>query len=189
LPAARKASCYWRQGRRRNAYLRLVDSRSAPRSSSSTTLILRLAERAALAAAAGFRPRFSRPPVLQAGPESGCFVFDIWILLSAIQCPKEIVGRGTNYTDEQLVAEIRRTIQVSPFHGEGHRKVWARLRHCDVRTSLRRVLRLMRQHQLLAAAAATAARRAQAARRNDSAGAKETLARRSTSLSFPVARS
>jgi len=94
LPAARKASCYWRQGRRRNAYLRLVDSRSAPRSSSSTTLILRLAERAALAAAAGFRPRFSRPPVLQAGPESGCFVFDIWILLSAIQCPRKSWGGG-----------------------------------------------------------------------------------------------
>jgi transposase InsO family protein len=38
----------------------------------------------------------------------------------------------------------------SPFHGEGHRKVWARLRLRGVRTSLRRVLRLMRQHDLLA---------------------------------------
>ena len=46
--------------------------------------------------------------------------------------------------------EIRRTIQTSPFRGEGHRKVWARLRVAGVRTSLRRVLRLMRQHQLLA---------------------------------------
>jgi len=38
----------------------------------------------------------------------------------------------------------------SPFHGEGHRKVWARLRMRGVRTSRRRVLRLMRQHGLLA---------------------------------------
>src|ERR671917_338730 len=35
-------------------------------------------------------------------------------------------------------------------HGEGHRKVWARLRHAGVRTSKRRVLRLMRGHGLLA---------------------------------------
>src|SRR3954471_21814636 len=37
----------------------------------------------------------------------------------------------------------------SPFHGEGHRKVWARLRLAGVRTSKRRVLRLMREHGLL----------------------------------------
>ena len=59
-------------------------------------------------------------------------------------------GPQTRYTDEQLAGEIRRTIQASPFHGEGHRKVWARLRLAGVRTSLRRVLRLMRQHELLA---------------------------------------
>ena len=59
-------------------------------------------------------------------------------------------GPKTRYTDEQLIGEIRRTIQASPFHGEGHRKVWARLRLAGVRTSLRRVLRLMRQHELLA---------------------------------------
>ncbi|MDW8356084.1 MAG: IS3 family transposase [Bryobacterales bacterium] len=59
-------------------------------------------------------------------------------------------GPKTRYTDEQLTGQIRRTIQASPFHGEGHRKVWARLRLAGVRTSLRRVLRLMRQHELLA---------------------------------------
>ncbi|MCS7042052.1 MAG: hypothetical protein NZR01_04610, partial [Bryobacteraceae bacterium] len=48
-------------------------------------------------------------------------------------------GLKTRYTDGQLVGEIRRTIQASPFHGEGHRKVWARLRLAGVRTSLRRV--------------------------------------------------
>ena len=41
-------------------------------------------------------------------------------------------------------------LAASPFHGEGHRKVWARLRWAGVRTSKRRVLRLMREHGLLA---------------------------------------
>src|SRR5690348_4045627 len=52
--------------------------------------------------------------------------------------------------DEALVAAIRAVIAASPFHGEGHRKVWARLRHGGIRTSRRRVLRLMRAHALLA---------------------------------------
>jgi putative transposase len=56
----------------------------------------------------------------------------------------------TCYSDEELLAEIRRAIQESPFHGEGHRKVWARLRVREVRTSMRRVLRLMRENDLLA---------------------------------------
>jgi transposase InsO family protein len=38
----------------------------------------------------------------------------------------------------------------SPFVGEGYRKVWARLRLGGIRTSRRRVLRLMRQAGLLA---------------------------------------
>jgi hypothetical protein len=49
-----------------------------------------------------------------------------------------------------LVAHIRRILEASPFPGEGYRKVWARLRHGGLRTSPRRVLRLMRAHQLLA---------------------------------------
>jgi putative transposase len=52
-------------------------------------------------------------------------------------------------TDEELVSQIQTVLQVSPFHGEGYRKVWARLRYAGVRTSPRRVLRLMRQHGLL----------------------------------------
>jgi len=31
-------------------------------------------------------------------------------------------------TDADLVAEIRAVIETAPFHGEGYRKVWARLR-------------------------------------------------------------
>jgi transposase InsO family protein len=48
------------------------------------------------------------------------------------------------------VAHIRRILAASPFPGEGYRKVWARLRHGGLRTSPRRVLRLMRAHHLLA---------------------------------------
>jgi transposase InsO family protein len=52
--------------------------------------------------------------------------------------------------DEALVAAIRQLLADSPFHGEGHRKLWARLRFAGIRTSRRRVLRLMREHGLLA---------------------------------------
>ena len=52
--------------------------------------------------------------------------------------------------DADLVDAIRTALATSPFHGEGHRKVWARLRHRGIRTSRRRVLRLMREHGLLA---------------------------------------
>jgi transposase InsO family protein len=52
--------------------------------------------------------------------------------------------------DADLVEEIRRVLHDSPFHGEGHRKVWARLRIAGIRTSKRRVLRLMRKNDLLA---------------------------------------
>ena len=52
--------------------------------------------------------------------------------------------------DAALLVAIRGVLADSPFHGEGHRKVWARLRVRGLRTSRRRVLRLMRQHDLLA---------------------------------------
>ena len=52
--------------------------------------------------------------------------------------------------DAALVEAIRAVLTASPFHGEGHRKVWARLRIAGVRTSKRRVLRLMRANNLLA---------------------------------------
>src|SRR6185295_9756218 len=52
--------------------------------------------------------------------------------------------------DAALREAIRAVLTASPFHGEGHRKVWARLRVAGVRTSKRRVLRLMRENNLLA---------------------------------------
>ena len=52
--------------------------------------------------------------------------------------------------DAALLEAIRAILSGCPFHGEGHRKVWARLRMGGVRTSKRRVLRLMGEHGLLA---------------------------------------
>lgn len=59
-------------------------------------------------------------------------------------------GPKTAYTDAELAAEIRRTIRQSPFHNEGHRKIWARLRHREIRVGKPRVLRVMRDQGLLA---------------------------------------
>ena len=53
-------------------------------------------------------------------------------------------------SDADLADRIRALLAASPFHGEGYRKLWARLRHAGVRTSPRRVLRVMRDHNLLA---------------------------------------
>lgn len=59
-------------------------------------------------------------------------------------------GPKTAYTDAVLTGHIRAVITTAPFLGEGHRNVWARLRAQRIRTSKRRVLRLMRQAGLLA---------------------------------------
>jgi len=53
-------------------------------------------------------------------------------------------------SDGELVGHVRGVLEASPFHGEGYRKVWARLRWRGVRTSKERVRRLMREHGLQA---------------------------------------
>jgi putative transposase len=53
-------------------------------------------------------------------------------------------------SDQELVQQMRSVLAGSSFHGEGYRKVWARLRFKGIRTSKRRVLRLMQEHDLLA---------------------------------------
>jgi transposase InsO family protein len=59
-------------------------------------------------------------------------------------------GPKPDVTDDALLAAIRRDLEHSPWTGEGHRKVWARLRVRDgIRVSRKRVLRLMREHTLL----------------------------------------
>ena len=64
--------------------------------------------------------------------------------------PRRRPGPRGPMPDAGLVAEIRTVLDDSPFHGEGYRKVWARLRHRGVRTSKERVRRLMREHHLSA---------------------------------------
>jgi len=59
-------------------------------------------------------------------------------------------GPKTAYSDVELTEHIRGVLGLTPFVGEGHRKVWARLRSRGVRTSKQRVLRLMRVAGLLA---------------------------------------
>ena len=61
-------------------------------------------------------------------------------------------GGGTppRQSDAQLLAAIRTDLARSPFHGEGHRKVHARLRSLDgIRVARTRVLRVTRAHGLL----------------------------------------
>lgn len=59
-------------------------------------------------------------------------------------------GPKTALTDEELVKEIRSVLNDSDFLGEGHRKVRARLRFRGIRVGKDRVLRLMRENNLLA---------------------------------------
>ena len=59
-------------------------------------------------------------------------------------------GPPPRQSDAQLLAAIRTDLARSPFHGEGHRKVHARLRILDgIRVARTRVLRVMRSHGLL----------------------------------------
>lgn len=62
-------------------------------------------------------------------------------------------GPRPHVSDEELAEAIREDIQASTFTGEGHRKVWARLRHRKrVVVGRNRVLRLMRENNLLSPA-------------------------------------
>ena len=53
-------------------------------------------------------------------------------------------------SDAELIGHIRAEILGSRLHGEGYGKIRARLRHAGLRTSARRVRRLMGRHGLLA---------------------------------------
>ena len=59
-------------------------------------------------------------------------------------------GPKTTWSDAEVVEGIRTVLASCPFHGEGYRKVRARLAHRGVAVGGKRVLRLMRQHGLLA---------------------------------------
>ena len=59
-------------------------------------------------------------------------------------------GPKTAWTDAELTDQLRAALARSPFVGEGYRKVWARLRLAGIRAGKPRVLRLMREANLLA---------------------------------------
>ena len=59
-------------------------------------------------------------------------------------------GPKPKLSDADLLAAIREDLKTSPFVGEGHRKVWARLRILrEIRVCKDRVRRLMRENNLL----------------------------------------
>jgi putative transposase len=68
------------------------------------------------------------------------------------QAPLPPARRGPppSVGEASLLAAIKADLANSPFRGEGHRKVWARLRFgLGLPVGRNRVLRLMREHQLL----------------------------------------
>lgn len=63
---------------------------------------------------------------------------------------RERRGPKPKLSDAELLSAIRADLAASPFTGEGHRKVWARLRILrGIRVARARVLRLMRENALL----------------------------------------
>ena len=78
-----------------------------------------------------------------------------WSSVYAAQSMPTLVGaskRGPKpaVSDTEVLTAIRQILATSPFHGEGYRKVRARLAHAGLCVGGKRVVRLMRQHQLLA---------------------------------------
>ncbi len=83
--------------------------------------------------------RVPRSTVYARRPQPGC--------PRVPQCKR---GPRTPVSDAALVTAIRAVLAASPFHTEGHRKVRVRLRPRGIYVGKARVLRLMRQHRLLA---------------------------------------
>lgn len=66
------------------------------------------------------------------------------------QAPKVKPGPRPQMADDELLTAIRDDLAASPFQGEGHDKVHARLRHRKgLKVGHNRVLRLMRENRLL----------------------------------------
>jgi len=87
-----------------------------------------------------------------------CRVWDLPRSTYYTQTPRHLATRAKpkrrgpqpELSDEALLTAIEHDLERSPFIGEGHRKVHARLRVLDeIRVSRTRVLRLMRERNLL----------------------------------------
>ena len=80
-------------------------------------------------------------------PRASYYATDLASTASAVVGKR---GPKTALDDTALLALIRNDLEQSPFRGEGHRKVFARLRYVGGhRVGRNRVLRLMRLHSLL----------------------------------------
>jgi transposase InsO family protein len=64
--------------------------------------------------------------------------------------PPKKRGPKPRISDKDLVDKIQEVLEETHWTGEGYRKVWARLRFKAICVSRKRVLRLMREHSLLA---------------------------------------
>jgi len=73
-----------------------------------------------------------------------------WYTRTRAKTEKTRPGPKPVISDEELLAAIREDLQQTPFHGEGHKKVRARLRRKGIRAGRKRYLRLMKTHGLLA---------------------------------------
>jgi len=80
-------------------------------------------------------------------PRSSFYDRKVWRLESPTPLkrgPKAVVS------DDELLALIREDLATSHFTGEGHRKVWGRIRFVKgIKVSRKRVLRIMREENLL----------------------------------------
>jgi putative transposase len=80
-----------------------------------------------------------------AGLSSAC-----WYTGPRVKAEKARPGPKPIISDEELLTAIRADLQETHFHGEGHKKVRARLRRKGIRAGRKRYLRLMKAHGLLA---------------------------------------
>ena len=67
----------------------------------------------------------------------------------AEQPPAKRRGPKPAISDQALLVAIEADLEASPWEGEGYRKVWARRVCRDIRVARKRVLRLMRENNLL----------------------------------------
>ena len=85
-----------------------------------------------------------------------------WYAQTAAMSPERSLpskrGPKTLLSDDELATAIRAVFEASPFVGEGHRKAWAKLRFAGTRCGKPRVLRVMRENDLLAPQRAGSAR-------------------------------
>ena len=69
---------------------------------------------------------------------------------SALQTSRRKPGPKPRISDNEVLALVRKDLEDSPFHGEGHRKVHARLRRQEgVKIGRERVRKVMRNNGLL----------------------------------------